>query len=541
MLFTLADNKKSGSYLTGAAILAATIVITKIIGAIYKIPLYNLLGDEGSAHFTSAYTIYNLLLTISTAGSPVALSRLISAARATGRYKQIRSYFSLSLISFTAIGTVCMLIMLIFPQPLANFIENPEIKVCIMVLAPAVLFSCVISVYRGYSQGFNDMLPTSLSQIIEVLSKLIVGITIAWVLTKTGASSPVVSAGAIAGSTIGLALCIPLLVAYKRKVDVFVSRKNELDPALNTADTLKMIFKICIPITIGSSVLNVISLIDTKLIYSRLQEGAALTFYQAKILYGVYGKAQTLFNIPSAFIVPVTVAIVPAISACLAKRDRAGARATMESSLKVTTLLALPAGVGLCVLAYPIFNVLYPDSNENGPVLLAILGIASIFVCIQLITNAFLQASGFEKLALLSLPIGGIIKVVVNYFLVGSEKLNIVGAPIGTLVCYVSITAFNIYFIKKSMKNPPRFLLTLIKPVICTTVMAVAAIFSYNLLGNVLGLSASRFGMLAAMALAIIIAVAAYGASILLTGTITREDMQFVPKGEKIAKILRLK
>lgn len=162
-------------------------------------------------------------------------------------------------------------------------------------------------------------------------------------------------------------------------------------------------------------------------------------------------------------------------------------------------------------------------------------------MCIQLITNAFLQASGFEKLALLSLPIGGIIKVVVNYFLVGSEKLNIVGAPIGTLVCYVSITAFNIYFIKKSMKNPPRFLLTLIKPVICTTVMAVAAIFSYNLLGNVLGLSASRFGMIAAMALAIIIAVAAYGASILLTGTITREDMQFVPKGEKIAKILRLK
>ncbi len=124
----MADNKKSGSYLTGAAILAATIVITKIIGAIYKIPLYNLLGDEGSAHFTSAYTIYNLLLTISTAGIPVALSRLISAARATGRYKQIRSYFSLSLISFTAIGTVCMLIMLIFPQPLANFIENPGDK-----------------------------------------------------------------------------------------------------------------------------------------------------------------------------------------------------------------------------------------------------------------------------------------------------------------------------------------------------------------------------------------------------------------------------
>lgn len=533
--------KKNSSYLTGAAILAATIVITKIIGAIYKIPLYNLLGDEGSSHFQATYTIYNLLLTISTAGVPVALSRLISAARATGRYRQIKKYFSLSLVSFLTLGGVCMLIMLIFPQQLANFIGNPEIKLGIMVLAPAVLFSCVVSVYRGYAQGFSDMVPTAMSQIIEVISKLIFGITIAWILSSSGAPSATVSAGAIVGVTIGLGICVPLLILYKRNSDSKLSRRVNIDPALSSSETLALIFKICIPITLSSSILNIISLIDTKLIYSRLQSGAMFSFEEANVLYGVYGKAQTLFNIPSAFIVPITISVVPAISAALARRDRNGARSTMESSIKVTTLFALPAGVGLCVMSYPIFNVLYPNSNENGPVLLAILGIASVFVCIQLITNAILQASGYEKLALLSLPLGGAVKIIANWFMVGSKSINIVGAPIGTLLCYVFITCFNIYFIKKCLRNPPRFIKTLIKPAICTAIMAVAAIALYGILGNVLGLAKSTIGMLIAMGGSVLVAVAVYAIAVVFTGAITKEDMQFVPKGDKLSKILRLK
>lgn len=533
--------KRNSSYLEGAAILAGTIVITKIIGFLYKIPLYNLLGDEGSGLFQSTYTVYNLLLTISTAGIPVALSRLISAARATGRYKQVRKYFSLSLASFSVIGAICMIIMLLFPEQLASFIGTPEIKLGLIVLAPAVLFSCIISVYRGYAQGFSDMLPTSISQIIEVASKLVFGIAIAWILTKTGAKISTISAGAIAGSTIGLGISIPLLVLYKNRVSTKVSSRSELDPALSSSETLKLIYKICIPITLSSSILNIISLIDTKLIYSRLQAGAGLSYYQSKILYGVYGKAQTLFNIPSAFIVPITVAVVPAISAYIARHDREGARSTMESSLKVTTLFALPAGVGLCVLSYPIFNVLYPGSNENGPALLAVLGIASFFVCIQLITNAFLQASGYEKIALLALPLGGIVKIIVNWILVGNENINIMGAPVGTLCCYIAITAFNIYFIKNTMRQPPRFLKTLLKPIICTAIMAVAALGTYSVLGNVVGLSQSKIGMMAAMVVAIIVAVIAYVIAVYITGTITKEDMRFVPKGDKIAKVLKLK
>lgn len=538
--FILAENK-SNTYLKGAAILAATIVITKIIGAIYKIPLYNLLGDEGSGYFQATYVIYNFLLTISTAGIPVALSRLISAARVTRRYKQINKYFSVGLTAFSVIGGICMMIMLIFPAQLAGFMGTPEIKSGIMVLAPAVLFTCIISVYRGYSQGFSDMLPTSISQIIEVVSKLIFGITIAWILSASGAKMSTVSAGAIVGSTLGLGISIPLLMFYKKQREVRVSEKGQLETSLSSAETLKLIMKIAIPIMLSSSVLNVISLIDTKLIYARLQAGAGLTYNQANILYGVYGKAQTLFNIPSSFIVPITVSVVPAISAELARKNREGARATMESSIKVTTLFALPAGVGLCVLSYPIFNVLYPNSNVNGPALLAILGVASYFVCFQLITNAILQASGYEKIALYALPLGGAVKIFISWFLVGSKSVHIIGAPIGTLICYIFISGFNVYFIRKCLRTPPRFVRATVKPVICTAIMAVSAITSYSVLGNVLGLASSRFGMLAAMALSIIIAVIVYAVAVIVTGALTREDMQFVPKGEKIANLLRLR
>ena len=238
---------------------------------------------------------------------------------------------------------------------------------------------------------------------------------------------------------------------------------------------------------------------------------------------------------------PITISVVPAISAALAKRDRDSARNTMESSIKVTTLFALPAGMGLCVMSYPIFNVLYPGSNENGPTLLAILGIASVFVCIQLITNAILQASGYEKLALLSLPLGGAIKIIANWFMVGTKALNIVGAPIGTLLCYVFITGFNIYFIKRCLRNPPRFIKTLAKPAICTLLMALTAFSVYGIFGNAFGLASSGFGMLLSMAVAILAAIVVYGVSVVATGAITKDDMQFVPKGEKLARILKLK
>ena len=536
--------KTKQSYLGGAALLAATVAIVKVIGFFYKIPLYNLLGDEGTTHFQVTYTIYNLLLTISTAGIPVALSRLISSARATGRTAQVDRLFSMGMATFVPVGLRGMGIMLLLPQQLANMMGDPEITLGIQALAPAVLFVCIVSVYRGYAQGFSYMTPTAASQIIEVVCKLVIGLAIAWILLRRGEDSATVSAGAIIGVTAGLAAAVPVMMIYKRRLDKRMrSGSGSHGKADGRGETAVQILKIGIPITLAASVMNIITLIDTRLVLSRLQTGAGFDYETAKVLYGVYSKGLSLFNLPAAFITPITVAVVPAIATAIARRDDRTARTTMESSLKVTNMLALPAGVGLAVLAHPIFTVLFPDSNENGPQLLMYLGIASYFVCTYLITNAILQANGNEKLSLLTLPLGGVIKVAVNWVLVGNPDIGIAGAPIGTLCCYIFITIANLIFINMKVKQRPSFVKSCVMPAICTIIMGAAAWASYGLISRageaILG--SDRIFTVIYMVAAIGIAVVIYGIMIIVTGTVTTKDMELIPKGDKIGKLLHVR
>jgi stage V sporulation protein B len=540
----LAESKKS-NYLRGAAVLAATVAIVKVIGALYKIPLYNILGDEGTAHFQVTYTIYNLLLTISTAGIPVALSRLISAALATGKLRQVKRIHSIALPAFTVVGAVFTALMFVFARQLGELMGDYEITACVRTLSPAVLFCCIIAVYRGYSQGFEDMIPTAISQIMEVVCKLVFGLSIAWIFLRQGYGTPTISAGAIAGVTIGLGLAIPILVFYKRRLD----KKNVLETARyndtpqSRSETLKTIFKISIPITLGSAVLNIIALIDTKLVLLRLQEGAGYSYDMAKVLYGVYSKATTLYNLPSAFIVPITTSVVPAIAAAVASRRHRDAKEVMESSLRVTNLIAMPACAGLCVLAYPIFNVLYWNSNENGPLLLAIAAISAYFVCLQLMTTAILQANGFEKFPVITLPIGGLIKIVVTWFLVGNPHVGIYGAPIGTLLCYLLISLMNIIFTIWKIPNRPSFLKITLRPLICTLGMSAAAWLVYQLLFKVLSgpLGTGRLAMAVFMAGGILAALVVYVVLVIGFKALTKEDVKLLPKGDKIAKILHIK
>ena len=538
----MAENRKQ-AYLGGAAILAASVAITKVIGVIYKIPIYNLLGDEGSTHFQVTYTIYNLLLTLSTAGVPVALSRLISAAAALNRPRQIRRYFNMGMLGFSLIGIIGMLIMLVFPQQLADFMGDHEVANGVRVLGPAVLFACIGSVYRGYSQGFSNMMPTALSQIMESTCKLLFGVAIASVFASRGYGSPSIAAGAIVGVTIGLGLAVPMLMLCKRKQDKNLPFDSVAQGTVDSrGDTLRQIFKIGIPIMLSASILNIITLIDTKLVLARLQTGAGFSYWDAKVLTGVYSKAQSLFAVPSSFIVPVTVSIIPPIAAALARKSGREAREVMESSLKITNIFALPAAVGLAVLAGPIFDALYPGSNENGPYLLMILGAASFFVCTQLMTNAILQASGNERLALITLPIGGIVKISVNWLLVGVAGVNIIGAPIGTLMCYIVITVLNIVFICRRIKEPPAFLRLFVKPAICTAVMGACAWAVNGITARAVGsvIDSARAVAVIALVVSVAVAVVVYFSLVLLTRTVTKADMKFIPKGDKLAKILKI-
>ena len=321
---------KGQNYMHGAAILTVGVIIMKILGFFYKIPLGNILGDEGYSMFMGAYSIYYIFFTLATAGLPVALSRLVAEADANGRAKQEEKTFRVALVTFTVIGLVFALIMFCFPNWLAaSYLENPDAAPSVRAMAPAILLVCIVSAYRGYCQGNGNMLPTTVDEVLEVFFKVVSGLVIAMLVLRAYKGSPLAlpmgSAGAIFGVSIGSAVSLAYMIVYKHRHYSVLSAPytggidpndipddDELvDPAMKI---VKDILSIGIPIATGACIMALLNSVDSKLCMNRLQSAAGFSYREAKVLYGVYGKAQTLFNLPAAFITPLTISIVPAIS-----------------------------------------------------------------------------------------------------------------------------------------------------------------------------------------------------------------------------------
>ena len=549
--------QKGQNYLHGAAILTVGVIIMKILGFFYKIPLGNILGDEGYSMFLSAYNIFFIFFTLATAGLPVALSRLVAEADANGRARQEQKLFRVALTTFTVLGLVFAAILFFFPRWLAEvYLENPDAAPSVRAMAPAILLVCMVSAYRGYCQGNGNMLPTTVDEVLEVLFKVAAGLVIAVLVLRAYEGRPdalpMGSAGAIFGVSVGSAVSLLYMVIYKRRHYAALAAPftagvydpnyiPEDDDEVDSAGTIvKNIFSIGVPIALGACIMALLNSVDTKLCMNRLQSAAGFNYQQAKVLYGVYGKAQTLFNLPAAFITPLTISIVPAISAARAAGNRLGAGKVSEDSMRISALISIPMGVGLAVLAKPIMLTLYPGSHEAGPGLLAVMGAASFFVCILLMENAILQASGKEKLTMLTLIIGGVVKVLVNWFLVARREINIYGAPVGTLASYFVMAALNYVFMWRCLDYRPRLLRCFAGPLFASALMGLTAWGVYGLCSRLLA-GRSGHAVLIAMAVAILAAVLVYAVTAILSRSVTKEDLHLIPGGEKIAKVLHLR
>lgn len=520
--------------MSGAAVLAAAVAVTKVLGALYKIPLGNLLDKEGMAHFYVAYNIYNLLVILSTAGLPLALSRLVSRAHALGRENQARRVFRVALGMFLCIGLVCSGVMLLFPQQLAALLHDTQAAAAILALSPSVLCVCLSAAIRGYTQGQGNMKPTAASQVVESSGKLLLGLTLAWLLLRANQPSHLAAAGAIAGVSAGSVLSLLALSFY-------LLRHRSVRKAADAADSRRAIagelLRIGVPVTVGAAGMSAITLLDQMLVMSTLQNRLGLTEAAATALYGEYTFGMTLFNLPSSFIYPVTISLIPAIGAALARREQESARSQTETAFRVTALLAFPAGTGLAVLAGPILDLLYPAVPETAGAAayhLSVLGIACIFVCLMVMTAGVLQAYGHEYIPVISLLCGGGLKVVANYLLVANPEVGIRGAAVGTLSCYVLITAINLIAIHRLVPQHPDYFAVFFRPVLATAAMAVVARGSWSLLDRLL--DGSRMAVLAAIALA----VAVYAVAVIVLRAVRRQDLLALPKGEKIADFLRM-
>lgn len=516
------------------------------MGALFKLPLANIIGDQGMADFGVAYNIYSLLLIMSTAGLPVAMSRMVSGADALGRRQQVQRTFRVARGAFFVLGAVSTLFMLLFSRQLAVFLNGPEAAGSIAMLAPALLCVCLISSYRGYTQGLGDMVPTSISQIIETACKLLFGLTAAALLMRAGKGSSAGAVGGIFGVTVGTVLALVYIVGYTLRLDKRMGPpEGQADAADSVGSTLKQLAAIGIPVTIGSCILNLVAVVDTKMILGRLQSAAGFSYDMAKTYYGVYFNSQTLYNLPSAFVVPLVTSAIPAIAAFVAKKQGKSAAQILGAALKLMNLLAMPMAVGMGVLAHPLMRGLYPDSHASGGAILAILSIAAYFVCLTMLTNAILQAYGHEWLPMLSMAVGGVCKIAVNYVLLGRPEVGILGAAVGNVACYLVISLMNLLMVRKKAPDCPPLLRLFAKPLLASLLMGGFAWLLYRLADLLLLrldlLQGGRLGDLAPVCVGVAAGVAAYLLLVLLLRAITRQELELVPKGEKIAKILRIK
>ena len=532
---------KSQNYLHGAAILTLGVIIMKILGFLYKMPVANIIGPDGYSMFMQTYNVYNVFLTLSTAGLPIALARLISEAAAEERAMQVRRTFSVAWWTFFYIGLAFTLIMLLFPNFIARHIlHNPPAAMSIRTMAPSVLLVCLVSAYRGYCQGFGNMIPTTVGQVLEVLVKVAVGLALAWIVMHSARGKPMGSAAAIFGVTAGSAAALVYMWFYKRRhyPDTVLEDPDVPD---HERKIFSRFMRIGIPIALGSSVLAILNLVDSGLTMGRLQSAAGFGLDAANVLNGVYGEAQTIFNLPAAIITPLTISIVPAITAASVRGENDLATKISEDSMRIAAVLAMPMGVGLAVLSQPIMRVIFRDNHPAGPTLLAVMGVAAFFVCIVLVENAILQANGREMLPMITMIVGGLVKVTLNYFLVARPNINIYGAPVGTLASYVIMAVMNFVFMCLVLVKKPKLHIILVKPFLCSALMGGCAWGLYGLCDRFLRFGSPRIHMLLCMGIAILAAVAVYLILAVLMRMITREDMRLIPGGEKIAKVLHMR
>ena len=535
------STKKKQSFLGGAAILASAVAIVKAIGFFYKIPLNNILGEEGKTYFDSAYQIYNVLLSISTAGLPLALSKLVSEAQAQGRENEKRRLFSTAIWMFFALGVTGFAIMFFGTSWVAARLHNETAYWAIRALSPAVFCVCLLACMRGYTQGQGNMTPTAVSQILEALSKLGIGLALAWYIFRAGMGQEFVAAGAILGVTIGTVLSMFFLIGY---LTTHRSPAESLDVPASRGALASRILAIGVPITLSNSAMSIINLVDTSIVMGRLQNGLGLTEEAASTLKGSYGYAMDMLNLPPAFVFPVTMSLIPVAAAALARQDHREVDRIVSSAFRLIAILGLPCGVGLSVLSTPIMRLVLPARPEAalaaGPHL-QVLGLACIFVCVMNLTNAILQTYGKVQLPVLTVILGGLVKIIMNYVLVGNPDINIHGAPISTLCCYVTIAGLNLFLVWLYSPRRPHYLQIFTKPVIASVLMGGAAWAVHGFVSRALS-EHSAYGANAVATLCGILAgVIVYAILVVVMRILRAEDLKTIPHGEKLAKMLHLR
>lgn len=520
------------SFFQGAVILGIAGIVIKILGAFFRIPLGNIIGGEGMGYYQIAYPVYVLFLTITTAGIPTAISKLVAERTAVNDHYEAHRVFRVSFLLLFVVGVVSSSILFFGAKPIVTMMGLPKAEYCMMAIAPALLVVALMAAYRGYFQGMQDMKPTAGSQIAEQFCRVAVGLSLSILLLGKGLPFAAAGAsfGATAGAIGGLLWIVFIYMKKRRKIHKEISRGVRTFRE-SSGKILARIFIIAIPITIGTSIMPIMNAIDGMVVVRRLI-GIGYSHPAASELYGqLSGFAAPLINLPQVLTQAIAMSLVPAIAVAFQKKDREFLNYNVDLGLRTAMIIAAPCAFGFFFLAHPIMYLLYPlkrASAEGAAVNLLILAFGVIFLALSQTLSAVLQGIGKQHLPVRNLFIGALIKLILTVWLTGIPSVNVHGAAVGTVAAYGVAALLNLCSVMKHTKAHLHFGMVFGKPFLSAFIMGLLAWGTHRVLQGFTG------GTLATLA-AVAVGGCAYVVMLLLSNGITSDEIRMLPKGKKIA------
>ncbi|MDR0424359.1 MAG: polysaccharide biosynthesis protein [Clostridiales Family XIII bacterium] len=533
------------SFLSGAAILGAAGLLVQVMGAIFRIPLANIIGEIGMGYFQTAYPVYIFLLVFSTNGAPAAISKMTSERIAVGRHDEAQRVFRLSFIVMLVFGAAASASVALLARQISVAVKSEGSYYSLLAIAPALLFVPIMSVFRGYFQGMQEMRPTALSQLVEQAVRVVAGLSLAAVLI--GSSQEAASAGACMGASIGPVAGVVMLAAiyFRKKQEIHekigtaVSRRREArrhkGQREGTGTLLMTLAALTIPTTVGISILPIMNVVDMAICRVRLI-GSGFGAEEAEGLYGLMsGFAAPIINIPMALALSIALSMIPAIAAAGSTDDKQFLNENVSMGLRTAMIVGTPCSFGLIVLAEPIMRLIYPAFREEAggaASCLMILAAGVIFLCVAQTMAGILQGLGRPSLPVLALLAGLVAKTALTYWLTGIHALNINGATIGSTAGYAVICFTNVMFVKRVTGVRIDVGLHIFKPLISGIVMSLAVVAVYFAGNMLLSWNVSALP-------AICVGALVYVMMILKIKAILPHEIERLPKGKKLLSLLK--
>lgn len=533
------QKKKQGSFVVQAFILAAAGLLSRVIGLIYGVPLTRIIGDLGNGYYASAYNIYAIILLISSYSIPMAVSKIISAKLVLKQYNNAYRIFKCSIIYVVVVGGIAALITFIF----APYIVDVEQSVpALRIFAPTIFLSGLLSVFRGYIQAYDTMVPTSVSQIVEQISNAIVSVGAAYLLTRpfVEAADPTLlpmygAAGGAMGTGAGvLAGFVVMLIVYGRRCRSMKEKRigDTMKPD-TYGSILKMILLMVTPVILSTAIYNISTVLDQKVFYN-IMSAKHMLKDMAVSLYGIYARKYTvLVNVPIALASAVSSAMIPGISGAYELGDKKGACDRVSQAIRFTMMISIPAAVGMGVLARPIMELLFPGTPEVAYRLLSVGVVTVCFYGVSTVTNGVLQGIGKVNIPMLHAAAALVLHLVFLVPMLYFTELRLYAIMASTVVYTVAICILNARSVRKYLGYVQEVKYTFIMPGIAALIMGIVTFTAYHGLYFVIN------NLIISMAFSVILSVIVYFIVLMKLCGFTEEQLRAFPMGRLLVKAAR--